>query len=73
MATDDAQYNEMKDKVVAYLSSLEGKGVDTTINIGKNVGLSRRECSKILNRMELEGVIQAAGVTAGVAGYKLKS
>jgi hypothetical protein len=70
--TDDAQYNEFRDKIVAYLRSLEGKGVDTTINIGKNVGLQRRECSKILNRMELEGVIQAAGVMAGVAGYKLK-
>jgi DNA-binding Lrp family transcriptional regulator len=70
--TDDAQYNELKDKIVAYLSSLEGKGVDTIINIAKNVGLQRRECSKILNRMELEGVIQAAGVMAGVAGYKLK-
>ncbi len=70
--TDDAQYNESRDKIVAYLRSLEGKGVDTTINIGKNVGLQRRECSKILNRMEIEGVIQAAGVMAGVAGYKLK-
>ena len=70
--TDDAHYNEFRDKIVAYLRSLEGKGVDTTINIGKNVGLQRRECSKILNRMEIEGLIQAAGVMAGVAGYKLK-
>jgi len=70
--TDDAQYNELKDKIAAYLRSLEGKGVDTTINIAKNVSLQRRECSKILNRMELEGLIQAAGVMAGVAGYKLK-
>ena len=70
--TDDAQYNEFRGKIVAYLRSLEGKGVDTIINIGKNVGLQRRDCSKILNRMELEGLIQAAGVMAGVAGYKLK-
>jgi len=65
-------YEEMKQKIVAYLSSLEGKGADTTINIGKNVGLKRREASKIIKQMEVEGVVEATGVTAGVAGYKLK-
>jgi len=71
--TDDAQYDELKNKITAYLNSLEGKQVDTIVNIAKGVGLQRRECSKILNRMELDGLIQAAGVAAGVAGYKLKS
>jgi len=72
MTIDDAEYNELKDKVTAYLSSLEGKGVDTTVNIAKGIGTKRKECSKVLNRMEMEGLVQPAGVMAGVAGYKLK-
>jgi DNA-binding IscR family transcriptional regulator len=72
VAIDDAEYNELKEKITAYLSALEGKGVDTIVSIAKNVGIERRQCSKILNRMELEGLIQPAGVAAGVAGYKLK-
>lgn len=74
MATDidDTQYNELKEKITTYLSSLEGKGVDTTVSIAKNVGTNRKVCSKVLNRMELEGVVEPGGVTAGVAGYKLK-
>ncbi len=69
--TQDADYNEMKEKVTQYLSGLESKPVDTTINIAKGIGLSRREASKILRQMEEDGIVQAAGVTAGVAGYKL--
>ena len=72
MTTDDTQYDELKDKVAAYLNSLEGKGVDTTVNIAKNIGIKRKECSKILNRMEMEGLVEPGGVMAGVAGYKLK-
>ncbi len=70
--TDDAAYTEMKQKIVEYLGSLEGKGADTTINIGKQVGLKRRDASKIIRQMENEGVVESTGVTAGVAGYKLK-
>ncbi len=65
-------YEEMKQKIVAYLGSLEGKGADTTMNIGTNVGLKRREASKVIRQMEIEGVVESTGVTAGVAGYKLK-
>ena len=72
MEIDDAQYNELKEKVAAYLNSLEGKGVDTIVNIAKNIGIKRKECSKVLNRMELEGLVEPGGVMAGVAGYKLK-
>jgi Mn-dependent DtxR family transcriptional regulator len=72
MTNDDAAYNELKDKITAYLSGLEGKGVDTTVNIAKGIGVKRKEASKILNRMELEGLIEPGGVMAGVAGYKLK-
>jgi hypothetical protein len=72
MATEDSAYTELKEKITAYLSGLEGKGVDTTVNIAKGVGIKRKECSKILNRMELEGLVEPGGVMAGVAGYKLK-
>jgi hypothetical protein len=68
---DDAEYNEMKDRVTKYLSGLESKPVDTTMNIAKAVGMKRKEASKVLARMELDGLVQSAGVTAGVAGYKL--
>ena len=69
--SDDAEYNELKDRIVKYLSGLEVKPVDTTINIAKAIGVKRREASKVLQRMEMEGLVQSAGVTAGVAGYKL--
>ncbi|MBC8205033.1 MAG: hypothetical protein H8E87_05935 [FCB group bacterium] len=69
----DVEYEASKEKIIEYLKNMSGKGVDTTANIGKATGLNRREASKILNRMEMEGLIQAAGVMAGVAGYKLKS
>lgn len=68
---DDADYNEMKERIKEYLAGLENKPVDTTINIAKGVGIKRKEASKILARMETDGLVQAAGVTAGVAGYKL--
>ena len=42
------------------------------VNIAKGIGTKRQECSKVLNRMEMEGLVQPAGVMAGVAGYKLK-
>ena len=69
--SEDTEYTELKDKIVSYLDGLGGKKVDTTINIAKALGLKRREASKILQRMEMEGVVQSSGVTAGVAGYKL--
>ena len=69
---NDAEYNEMKEKITAHLKGLEGKGVDTIGNIAKNTGIKRRDVSKVLQRMEIEGLIQASGVMAGVAGYKLK-
>ena len=69
--SDDAEYNEQKDRVVQYLSALGGKGADTTINIGKNTDMKRKAAAKVLARMEQEGLVQSAGVTAGVAGYKL--
>jgi Mn-dependent DtxR family transcriptional regulator len=68
---DDAEYNEMKDRIKEYLAGLETKPVDTTINIAKALGMKRRDASKILARMETDGLVQSAGVTAGVAGYKL--
>lgn len=69
--TDDAQYDEYKNKIAEYLASVGGKGADTIINIGKQIGLKRKEVSKVIARMEQEGLVQPAGVTAGVAGYKL--
>jgi Mn-dependent DtxR family transcriptional regulator len=68
---EDAEYNEMKDRVTKYLGGLQGKPVDTTINIAKALGIKRKDASKILARMEMDGLVQSAGVTAGVAGYKL--
>ena len=43
MTIDDVEYSELKDKVTAYLSSLEGKGVDTTVNIAKGIGTKRKD------------------------------
>ena len=68
---DDTQYEEYKQKVTEHLTSVGGKGADTIINIGKQIGLKRKEVSKVIARMEQEGLVQPAGVTAGVAGYKL--
>ncbi len=68
MSEDYAARREM---VAQYLGSLEGKGVDTIANIAKNTGIKRRDLSKVLQKMELDGEVQAAGVMAGVAGYKL--
>lgn len=64
-------YEVNRDKVIEHLKSVGGKGADTTANIGKAVGLKRRDASKLLQQMEQEGVIVSTGVTAGVAGYKL--
>lgn len=63
---------DKKQEIIDYLASLEGKGVDTVVNISKAVGIKRRECSKLLVEMEYAGVVQPGGVTAGVAGYGLK-
>ncbi len=68
---DMSEYAEQREKVIQYLSSLEGKGVDTIANITKGTGIKRRDLSKVLQKMELDGEVQAAGVMAGVAGYKL--
>jgi len=69
--SEDVEYTEFKDRIVNYLRGVGGKGVDTTMNIAKGTGMSRKEASKTLLRMEMEGVVKSAGVTAGVAGYKL--
>jgi DNA-binding Lrp family transcriptional regulator len=62
--------DEKKQEILNYLLNLEGKGVDTTSNIGKAIGLKRKEASKLLTELEKEGKIAGAGVTAGVTGYK---
>ncbi|HNT00126.1 MAG TPA: FaeA/PapI family transcriptional regulator [Polyangiaceae bacterium] len=67
-----SEYEQYRDKIIEYLKTIGGKGADTTTNIGKAVGLKRRDASKTLAQMEQEGIILATGVTAGVAGYKLK-
>ena len=68
---EDMDYAELRDKVVAYLRGVGGKGADTIVHIAKGTGLHRREASKVLQRMEQEGLVQTAGVVSGVAGYKL--
>ena len=65
------EYEVNRDKVIEHLKSVGGKGADTTANIGKAVGLKRRDASKVLQQMEQEGIVVSTGVTAGVAGYKL--
>jgi DNA-binding Lrp family transcriptional regulator len=64
--SDEAQ----KQTVLDYLMKLEGKGVQTIMDIAKGTGLKRKECSKILRSLEEEGKVASAGVMAGVAGYK---
>lgn len=61
---------DKKKAILDYLLSLEGKGVQTIIEIGKATGLKRKECSQLLRELEEEGKVVPAGVTAGVAGYK---
>jgi DNA-binding Lrp family transcriptional regulator len=61
---------EKKKAILDHLLGLEGKGVETIVDIGKATGIKRRECSKLLRELEEEGKIAPAGVTAGVAGYK---
>jgi predicted transcriptional regulator len=66
------EYEDNRDKVIEHLKSVGGKGADTTTNIGKAIGLKRRDASKLVAQMEQEGILVSTGVTAGVAGYKLK-
>jgi DNA-binding Lrp family transcriptional regulator len=61
---------EYKQKILDYLLGLEGKGVMTTVEIGKAVGLKRKDCSRLLRILEEDGKVASAGVMAGVAGYK---
>lgn len=61
---------ENKQKILGYLLGLEGKGVMTTVDIGKAVGLKRKECARLLRILEEDGKVAPGGVTAGVAGYK---
>jgi hypothetical protein len=61
---------ENKQKILDYLLGLEGKGVDTTVAIGKAVGIKRKDCSRLLRELESEGKVASAGVVPGVAGYK---
>jgi hypothetical protein len=61
---------EHKRKILDYLLGLEGKGVMTTVDIGKAVGLKRKDCSRLLRILEEEGKVASGGVMAGVAGYK---
>lgn len=61
---------ENKQKILDYLLGLEGKGVMTTVEIAKAVGLKRKECAGLLRTLEEEGKVAAGGVMAGVAGYK---
>lgn len=65
-------YEDNRDKVIGHLKGIGGKGADTTANIGKAIGVKRRDASKLLAQMEQEGIVMSTGVTAGVAGYKLK-
>jgi len=67
----DEEYNERKQKIIDHFHSLEGKQVDTIMSISKATGMKRREASKAISRMEVDGLVQPAGVMAGVAGYKL--
>ena len=64
--------DEVKAKVVEYLAGVPGKGVEIISKIAKGVGVNRRQASKALRELEEEGKIEPAGLTAGVAGYKLK-
>jgi DNA-binding Lrp family transcriptional regulator len=61
---------ESKKQILDYLLGLEGKGVLTTVEIGKAVGLKRKECARLLRILEEEGKVAPGGVMAGVAGYK---
>lgn len=70
--SNDAEFESTRQKIIDHLNSVGGKGADTIANIAKSTGIKRRDLSKVINKMELNGEIEAAGVTAGVAGYKLK-
>jgi hypothetical protein len=61
---------ESKKVILDYLLKAEGKGTKTIVEIGKATGIKRRECSKLVAELEVEGKVVPAGVMAGVAGYK---
>mgnify|MGYP006287492523 CR=1 FL=1 len=63
---------ETKQKILAHLETVPGKGVEVPARIINSLGLKRREAMKILSELEAEGKIQTAGAAAGVVGYKLK-
>ncbi|MFH1862919.1 MAG: hypothetical protein ABH878_08930, partial [bacterium] len=69
---EEAGFDAMRQQVIDHLNKVGGKGVDTIANIAKATGIKRRDLSKVLQQMEIDGEVQAAGVMAGVAGYKLK-
>jgi DNA-binding Lrp family transcriptional regulator len=61
---------ETKKTILNHLLQIEGKGVQTIVEIAKATGIKRRECSKALRELEEEQKVAPAGVMAGVAGYK---
>ena len=67
----DMSEEEVKQKILEFLGTIEGKGVEVTVRIAKGVGVDRKTASKALTALESEGKVAVAGATAGVVGYKL--
>ena len=63
---------EMKEKILEFLKTVPGKGVEVPARIISTLGIERRPAMKLLRELEQEGKIVTAGAAAGVVGYKLK-
>ena len=67
----DMTDQEIKDKILEYLATVPGKGIEVPSRIINSLAIKRREGMKIMRTLEEEGKIQSAGAAAGVIGYKL--
>jgi DNA-binding Lrp family transcriptional regulator len=68
----DLSQEEIKEKILEFLTNAPGKGVEAISKIAKGVGVDRRQASSAVRELEEEGKIEPGGVMAGVAGYKIK-
>jgi DNA-binding IclR family transcriptional regulator len=67
----ETDYTAKKERITGYLKALTAERADTTTGIAKRTGMTRRQASEVLQRMETEHLVVRAGVVAGVDGFRL--
>jgi len=65
--------DSIEERILKFLATVPGKGVEVSTKIAKGTGGSRKEVAKALRILEQQGKIVTAGAMAGVVGYKLKT